>query len=291
MVGVITDIRIINGRYKKNGPFNYYYSLKKNLPLKVIAVRTKGKFLYIELEKNYYIFSTLGLFGGWCYLKKDKKINLKNIDFSKNMDYYAEHISYDKIKSYLTNALNHLNVEFKTDKGSLYYYDTLSFGTLKVIKTIEELHEKLEKIGPDIMDSNTTFEVFKEKINKIKNLKKEIGIVLMDQKIISGIGNYLRADILYLSKINPFRKVKNLTNLELKKIFNNSKLLTWGEYDIDEAKQLNIIKSNSKLPVDYNRLFFVYQEDTDIHGYTILKKELYEGNKKRFIFFVPQIQK
>jgi formamidopyrimidine-DNA glycosylase len=233
----------------------------------------------------------LGLFGGWCYLKKDKKINLKNIDFSKNMDYYAEHISYDKIKSYLTNALNHLNVEFKTDKGSLYYYDTLSFGTLKVIKTIEELHEKLEKIGPDIMDSNTTFEVFKEKINKIKNLKKEIGIVLMDQKIISGIGNYLRADILYLSKINPFRKVKNLTNLELKKIFNNSKLLTWGEYDIDEAKQLNIIKSNSKLPVDYNRLFFVYQEDTDIHGYTILKKELYEGNKKRFIFFVPQIQK
>jgi len=197
-----------------------------------------------------------------------------------------EKYEYDT-SNYIKNALNHLNVEFVTEKGSLYYYDVLSFGTIKVIDNIEDLNKKLNKIGPDIMDID--FELFISQITKTKNLQKKIGIVLMDQKTISGIGNYLRADVLYLSKINPFRKVKTLTNLELKYIFNNSKLLTWGQYDLKMCKKLGFL--NDKLPADYDRLFFVYMEDTDIHNYKIIKKELYEGSQKRFIYYVPQIQK
>jgi formamidopyrimidine-DNA glycosylase len=283
----IQEINILNGRYKKHGPFDKYQTLKNKLPLKLLDVKTKGKLLYMIFDDDLYILSTLGLSGGWCYLGDGKK----KYDFSEIVGQYSPYVLNEEMDSYLKNAINHLNVEFKIDKGSLYFYDTLSFGTLKVIKGEEELSKKLKTIGPDIMDESTDLELFKKQITKNTNLDKEIGIVLMNQKVISGIGNYLRADILYLSKINPFRKVNKLTDNEIKDIFNNSKILTWGDYDIEEAKKLKIITKTTKLPSDYDRLFFVYDQEKDIHGHKVLKKELYEGSQKRFIYYVSEIQK
>ena len=131
--------------------------------------------------------------------------------------------------------------------------------------------------------------ILKEELKK--NLDKAIGIVIMNQKVISGVGNYLRADILYLSKISPFRKVNKLNDEELREIFKNCKILTWGDYDYKKAKKLKIINKTTKLPCDYDRMFFVYYQDEDIHGNKVIKKELFEGSQKRFIYYVPEIQK
>jgi len=284
----ILEINILNGRYKTHGPFQKYNDIKKELPLKLLDVKTKGKLLYFVFENNFYIFSTLGLYGGWCYLKEGSS----KYNFSQTEE---EWLYFDNLKEndsyYIKNALKHLNVEFRTSKGSLYYYDVLSFGSLKVIEGEEELNKKLKTIGPDIMEPDTTLEIFKNQILKTRNLNKEIGIVLMNQKVISGIGNYLRADILYMSKISPFRKVNKLTDKELESIYKNAKVLTWGDYDIKMAKKLKIICKETKLPRDYDRMFFVYSYDEDIHGHKIVKKELYEGSQKRFIYYVPSIQK
>lgn len=283
----ITEINILNGRYKKHGAFDKYNELIKNLPLKVIDVKTKGKFLYIILENNFYLFSTLGLNGGWCYLKKNGKI----YEFSENMREYSKYLSQKQIDQYYNNAINHLNVEFKTNNGSLYYHDVLSFGSIKIVDNIGALEKKLSSIGPDIMDSDTNFELFYHQITKNKNLNKEIGIVLLDQKTISGIGNYLRCDVLYISKINPFKKVKYLSKIDIRKIYKNSKILTWGVYDKKKAIKLGIISSSTKFPSNYNKLFYVYNQTTDIFGNKVIKKELYEGSQKRFIYYVPKIQK
>jgi formamidopyrimidine-DNA glycosylase len=283
----LLEINILKGRYKKHSPFINYNLIKNKLPLKVKDIKTKGKLLYFIFEDDLYLLNTHGLSGGWCYLKNGET----NYEFSDVLEYYSNYISKDDINSYMKNALNHLNIEFKTKNGSLFYYDVLSFGTLKVVKGEEELNKKLNKIGPDIMDKNTNFELFKERLLLHKNLDKPIGIVLMDQKVISGIGNYLRSDILYVSKINPFRKVKTLRSEEIKALYKNSKILTWGDYDKDYAKKIKIINKNTKFPADYDRLFFVYGEFEDIHGNNIIKKELYEGSQKRFIYYVPSIQK
>ena len=187
----------------------------------------------------------------------------------------------------MSTSIKHLNVEFVTNNGSMYFYDTLSFGTLKVIDNETELDKKLNTIGPDIMD--TDYSIFHQQITKNKNLHKVIGIVLMDQKTISGIGNYLRADILWMSKISPFRKVNKLSDEELKLIFHNSKVLTWGQFDKKSAIQSKIITKKDKLPSDYDRDFFVYNEVEDI-GNKIIKEELYEGSQKRFIYWVKNYQ-
>lgn len=276
----ITEINILSGRYRTHSPFELYRNLKNNLPIKVTDVKTKGKFLYIILDNNYYVFSTLGLSGGWTWSKDRTKF-----EFIKILSYVDKH----RMSIYLNKALNHLNVEFKTKNGSMFFYDTLSFGTIKVIKGSNELEKKLNTIGPDIMKQSTTFDIFTERLNKKPD--KKIGLVLMNQKIISGIGNYLRADILWLSKVNPFKKVSKLTDTELKNIFHSSKLLTWGNYNRPKAILNHIIKKSDKMPIDYHRDFFVYGQDTDIYGNIVKKKELYEGSQKRYIHWVPNRHK
>ena len=282
----ILDIIIHKGRYKKHKPFTNYDILKKMCPIKVIEVKSKGKLIYIILENNLFILNSLGLFGGWLYYSfaKDK------YQFEQ-MRYYVDK---ERLESYYTNVINHLNIEFiytdsKKNKNSLFFYDMLSFGSMKVITSIDELNKKLSIIGPDIMDLETTFDIFINRIRKYND--KKIGIVLMNQKCISGIGNYLRADILWLSKINPFKNVKNITDDELKKIYYNSRLLTYGEYDRDKAIILNIIKKRDKIPSDYERDFFIYDQKEDIYGNEVTKELLYEGSQKRYIYFVKELQK
>lgn len=180
-----------------------------------------------------------------------------------------------------------MNLHLK--KVHCIFFDTLSYGTINVSNDINKLNKKLNSLGPDIMDIDTDFDLFNERINKIQN--KKIGNVIVNQKIISGIGNYLRADILWMAKISPHRLIKNLSRAEIKKIYQASRDLTWGVYDMKKGKKLEIISKNAKLPRDYKRDFFVYYEDEDIYGNKVKKEELYEGSQKRIIYWVPKRQK
>lgn len=276
----ITDINIINGRYKKHGAFEHFETLKKALPLKIKSIETKGKFLYFEFENGMYLFSTLGLSGGWVFEHNNKM----------QFGHLLKYIEKERLDQYHKSALNHLNVEFKTPDGSLFYYDTLSFGTLKVVTSDHEVEKKLKTLGPDITKETTTLSIFKSQMEKA-NPEKPIGVILMNQRIISGMGNYLRADVLWLSKISPFRKMKDLTPNELKKLWLNSRLLTWSKYDYKQGQQLGFIEANHpKIPEDYEREFYVYNQSTDPQGRAVKKEELYEGSQKRFIYWVPEVQ-
>lgn len=285
----IKNINIKNGRYKKHGPFPLYKEISKNLPLKVIDIKTKGKFLYIILENNFYILSTLGLSGGWVHKNKNT-----DYEFPILVDY----IKTDIVDSYKMRSLNHLNVEFQicktinyaSESSSIFFYDTLSFGTLKGIDSTEELNKKLKSIGPDIMDISTTFEIFKEQISKPKEQDKPIGNILMNQKIISGIGNYLRADILWYTKISPFTKVKDLQPVHLKAIYKTARMLTWADYNRKQGIKLKMLSPSDKTPKNYKRNFFIYMQNANIYGNPVIQTPLYEGSQPRTIHWVKTRQ-
>jgi formamidopyrimidine-DNA glycosylase len=191
---------------------------------------------------------TLGLSGGWFFQpSKTKKLihGLNYGKYSSQIDKYSLE-NEERYSGYMKNALNHINVEFKFSSGTLMFYDTLSFGTIKLFSEAE-LQKKLKSLGSDIMDPDYKFSEFYEHIMIRRNLDKPIGNVLMDQKVISGIGNYLRADCLWMSKISPFRKVKDLSEAELKTIFHNVRVLIWGEYDRTQGEKLKIITKKMEL--------------------------------------------
>lgn len=43
----LLDIRILKGRYRTHEPFEFYRKIKNQLPLKVLDVNSKGKFMYM----------------------------------------------------------------------------------------------------------------------------------------------------------------------------------------------------------------------------------------------------
>ena len=313
----ITEINILKGRYTKK-PFEGYNDIIKNkdLPMKVNSIKTKGKFTYFELvssntRKTVWLFNTLGLTGGWTvsapsknalkstpnmrYLKSKPHNSNSNDNGNARVFAYPiiwEYISNNNISEWFEKALDHLNVEFVMDNGlRMYFYDQLSFGTLKIIDKKTDLDKKLKELGPDMLDKDTTFEIFKSQITKKPNNDKAIGNVIVNQKLISGIGNYLRSDALWMAKVSPFRKVSELDDNELELIFKAVRGLMWGDYNYNEAVKLGYISKDFKIPHDCNREFFVYRQDTDIHGNKVTKTQLYEGSQKRFIYWIPSIQK
>ena len=331
----ITHINILKGRYHSpKKPFEGYNDLVKALPLKIESINTKGKFTYMKLvsekkkEKKenkegkdktvFYLFNTLGLTGGWT-LKNNKKSNFAECKHCNYMEVendnhksiytfpsILEYITEDRQNTWFKRALNHLNVEFITDNKniSFYFYDQLSFGTLKAVKsdgngnddggngsnTSSILEKKLKELGPDLLDESITFEIFKGQIMKKVNENKPIGNVIVNQKIISGVGNYLRADALWMAKISPFRKVKDVSDGELKLLYTSIRGLIWGDYDYKHGVKKGYINKTLKLPNDYKRDFFIYRQEKDINDNIVKKEELYEGTQKRFIFWVDKIQ-
>ncbi len=283
----LTQVKILNGRYKKHGPpANFKAKLLADLPLKVIDVDSKGKFMWMTFENNLSIGVTLGLSGGWFFRPsgKDKTTMIHGLDGQRYVD--------TDVEMYREKALKHLNVEFKFgNAGTLYFYDQLSYGTIAIFPDPASLEKKLKGIGLDMMAEETTFEQFEAAIRRPGSIKKPIGNVLMNQKYISGIGNYLRADTLWMSRVSPFRPLGKVTRTELQRIYENARKLIWGQYDKKRGQKLGIIRRGDKFPLDYGRTFFVYQYDTDVNGREVKKEKLYEGSQIRYIFYVPQIQK
>src|SRR3989344_5640284 len=111
----------------------------------------------------------------------------------------------------------HTHVIFKLDRGgTLYYNDVRRFGWIKIIKTSDvETSEFIGKLGPEPF-GKLNKSLFKEIILKSK---QPIKIVLMDQTKIGGIGNIYANDALWLSRIDPRKRSKELSDQEIKNLY------------------------------------------------------------------------
>ena len=116
----------------------------------------------------------------------------------------------------------HIHVVFSlSNSEQLAFCDTRKFGTIVVQKT-KTLHtDKLAHLGPEPLEKFFTLNNFKERI--MKSPTRAIKTVLMDQKIIAGIGNIYSDEMLHLSHILPTRLPKNIKEAEWKLLFKSMK--------------------------------------------------------------------
>ena len=70
--------------------------------------------------------------------------------------------------------------------------------------------------------------------------------ILMDQKFVSGLGNIYANEILFLSKIKPSRKVKNLEEFEIKKIVKLTKKILKASIKLGGSSIKDFSSSNGK---------------------------------------------
>ena len=80
----------------------------------------------------------------------------------------------------------------------------------------DDMQSMLEEIGYEIVDNVIVYEQAEE---VLKNRSGKIKQTLMNQKIIAGIGNIYSDEILWKTRIHPFKDVSKLTEKQLKNIY------------------------------------------------------------------------
>ena len=192
-------IRNRNLRFKI--PINFSNLLENQ---KIIKVGRFSKYLILHLSNKSYCLFHLGMSGTIHLIYENKKRFLTNASFYNSSTLPKKH--------------NHVEIIF--DNLKIIYNDPRRFGFLQIIQNYSLLKKRFAHLGPEPLqlkfnlDYVTSF--FRAKKKNIKNY-------LLDQKFVSGIGNIYASEILFLSKINPNKKVNLLKKKDCKKIIINSK--------------------------------------------------------------------
>lgn len=106
-----------------------------------------------------------------------------------------------------------------SDGTSLIYNDTRRFGTMEVVNKKEEYDLKsIAKLGLEPNDERLTSSYLKDKIG-VK--KTKIKVFLLDQTVITGLGNIYVDEVLYKTKIHPETPVNHVTDKELEELVIN----------------------------------------------------------------------
>lgn len=189
----IKDVKIY---YSKMLEVNIDEFKKIIIGREIIDILRIGKWLIFDLN-DYYLLS---------HLRMEGKYFIKDSDDLKEKH---EHIIFT----------------FE-DNSDLRYHDTRKFGIMNLVKK-EDLYntEAIKKQGIEPISDKLTKEYLYEKF-KSKNIPMKT--LLLDQTIISGLGNIYADEVLYASGINPLKLGNEIKLEECLKIVKESKRIING---------------------------------------------------------------
>jgi len=120
-----------------------------------------------------------------------------------------------KIAGELPNKHTRAIFKFKNG-GRLFFNDLRKFGYLKLV-TADELARLLKNnYGPEPLTPDFSLLFLR---SALKNKKVKIKVLLLNQKIIAGLGNIYADEVLYAARINPERPAGSLKDAEIKKLW------------------------------------------------------------------------
>ena len=164
-----------------------------------------GKYLFLKLNKNGYLYMHFGMTGWIKYDDEHEKEALPN----------------------------HAKVIIHFDNGAfLAFVNRRKLGRVGLTNSIDDFKNS-KNLGTDVLQvSKETF------LELLENKKGMIKSTLMDQHLISGIGNEYSDEILYQAKVHPETKVNQLSKEELVKIFDKT------QYVLKTATRFYAVQEN-----------------------------------------------
>ena len=265
----VKKVIIRNRNLRLKIPLNFASYLKNQ---KIIKVKRFSKYLIFCLSNNSYCILHLGMSGTIHLVLNKKKKFLTNTSFYNSPNLPKKH--------------NHVEIVFNNLR--MIYNDPRRFGFFQIIKDNSKLVRRFKHLGP---------EPFNLKFNKkyiqnfLKDKNKNIKNFLLDQNFVSGIGNIYASEILFLCKINPFKKANKMNLNQCKKIVKNSRIIlleaiNYGGSSIRDFKNTFGKKGN------FQTNFRVYQREglncKRLKCKGIIKKKIIS---KRSTFFCNYCQK
>lgn len=163
----------------------------------ITNIDRRAKFLLIHLDNGYTIISHLRMEGRY-------RIS-------------ADPSAIDK----------HSHAIFTLDNGQkMIYNDVRKFGRMQLWNTDDLANNKsIQKLGPEPLSADFTFKNLKPRIMRHR---KDIKTVLLDQSVMSGLGNIYVDEVLWKVKIHPETPANHLTDKDIQNIieFSNAEMKT-----------------------------------------------------------------
>jgi DNA-formamidopyrimidine glycosylase len=250
----LARVQILGGRFTKTPPRGWE-DFKNALgigPLKIEKVSCKGKFIFWEFEEDWSMWCSLAMTGQWTR-SKEKHSAIRFLHIKSGSE--------------------------STVMKALYFDDMRHQGSIRFVKGKEHLEKRLSQLGVDMLQEDPGAEVFKSLIHK--KPEHQITKVLMDQKRIAGVGNYIKADALYLAKISPYRTAGSLTDDELASLRESIRSVMLSSYKLGG----HAIRDYTAGEASYESP--CYGRKADSQGNVIIKEKTDDG---RTTHWCPSIQ-
>ncbi|WAS99845.1 endonuclease VIII [Rouxiella chamberiensis] len=153
---------------------------------KVKAIETRGKALLTHFTNHLTLYTHNQLYGVWRVFNSGDEIN---------------------------HGKRSLRVKLATADSAILLY---SASEIEIWPTDDVYqHPFLQRIGPDVLDEKLTVEQVRERLVSTRFYRRQLGGMLLDQAFLAGLGNYLRAEILWLAKLLPSHKPADLDDAQL----------------------------------------------------------------------------
>ena len=119
------------------------------------------------------------------------------------------------------------------DHGQLAYVVPRRIGRIALMDSLDQLIEG-KGLGPDALDPKLTFDRFRQ----LATGRGAVKCWLMDQSQIAGIGNVYSDEILFQARIDPRRRVGDLSENELRRLYDTLHAVIAGALacDADPAR-------------------------------------------------------
>ena len=207
---------------------------KSLLGEKLVKIDRRGKLLILSMSNGFFLLIHLKMTGQLIYQSKDLKVvgghSLSSGSYEKSVG--------GKLPNKHTRAIFSFS-----GGGELFFNDLRKFGYLKLVKK-----DELEKIlknnyGPEPL----TPEFNADKLKQIfKNRKTSIKAVLLNQKLVSGLGNIYVDEALFAAKIRPTRAANKVKTEEIEKLVKEANQLIKKSIEYRGTTFSNYVDSKGK---------------------------------------------
>lgn len=182
-----------------------------------------------------------------------------------------------------------LRVALHNEEKSAYLY---SASEIEILPP-EEIpdHSYIRKLGPDVLHPDTTYEDIIGQFRSDNFKNRKLTTLLLDQGFISGIGNYLRSEIMFYAKVNPRKKLRAYTDSQKEALADATVKLSRRSYETggitNDSEIVKALKRENASRKEYRH--FVYKRtDNRCHKCgTVIEEEKTGGRK---IYYCPGCQ-
>ena len=254
----------------------------------ILGVRRIGKNIFIDLSGKKTLYLHLKM-TGHLLIKSARPTPLsRRVRRDISPEYRGERDNFfdDRVNQYIRHSWT--LKDGKNRIKQLDFSDVRKFAKIVLDDTAEIAKLKeIVALGVDALDKKFTYKKFQEILSR--KAKNQIGIILMDQNLIAGIGNIYRSEILFEAGILPERKVESLNDKETREVYSHIKKILQKAVKLRGTSDSDY-RDTSGAPGGFQKVLKVYRKEKQKCqkcGTIIIRKTL----GQRSIFLCPKCQK